>query len=256
MSQPTIFIGIDVSLNDFAASIYRGPNSDERPTRLFANTFEGFETFMKWLSQHQVEGDQIVICIESTGVYAEALSYFLYEKSLAVVVESALKIKQAFRQTNKDDLTDSQQIAEYGFRFLDRLELWQPKALIIEQVRTLLMLREQLVSQRSASRNMRHMLAKKVVPTKKALDVIDEQIALLQKQITEIEQEIKRLIGSDARLQKGHTLLTSIPSVGLLLSAHVMVISNGFERPLSPRQLSAYLGIGLFGHLPLHPPKW
>lgn len=247
-AKPNLFVGIDVSLNDFAASIYRGPNTAQRPTRLFANTFEGFETFLRWLSDHQLEEDQVLICVESTGVYAEALSYFLFENGLDVVVESALKIKQAFRQTNKDDLTDSQQIAEYGFRFFDRLELWQPKAMVIEQIRTLLMLREQLISQRSACRNMRHVLAKKVVQTKKALDVIDTQMTLLQHQITEIEREIKRLIARDARLKKGHTLLSSIPSVGLLLSAHLMVLSNGFERPLSARQLSAYLGICPYTH--------
>ena len=192
--------------------------------------------------------DQSIVCVEATGVYAEALCYYLYAHGLAVVLEDAGRVKRAFKQTNKNDPTDSRQIAEYAYRFLDQLKLWHPKALVLEQIRTLLMVREQLVSQRSATRNLEHVLAKKVVQTDKAVEVIDDQLALLKGQIQEIEAEIKRLIAQHRQLAQMHTLLRSVPSVGLLLCAHLMVLTDGFERPVTARQLSAYVGICPYEH--------
>ncbi len=240
------FIGIDPSLNDFAASIYRGPDQAKPQTRLFANTVDGYQAFVDWLSSYQDK--TAVICIEATGIYAEALCYYLYERDFAVVLEDAGKIKRAFRLTNKNDPTDSRQIAEYGYRFLDQLKLWQPKTLVIDQIRTLLMVPEQLVSQQSATRNLSHVLDKKVVQTDKAVEVIDQQLAMLRGQVAEIEAEIKRLIAQHRQLAQMQTLLRSVPSVGLLLSAHLMVITNGFERPVMARQLSAYVGICPYEH--------
>lgn len=166
-----------------------------------------------------------------------------------MALEGPLQVKRAFKSSaNKNDPTDSRQIAEYAYRFLDELHPWQPKETLIEQMRTLLAAREQFASQLGANRNLRHVPGKKVVQTPKALQAVEETITYLKQQIKTIEEEIRRLIRSDSTLSEMFTLLVSIPSVGLLLSAHLMVVTDGFTREVSARQLAAFIGICPYEH--------
>lgn len=245
---PRSFIGIDPASETFTASIYHRPDAPGLVTSEFVNEIDGFEACLAWLSEHDVTADDSVVCVEASGVYAEALCYYLHEHGYRVFVEGPQQVQRAFKTTNKNDPTDSRQIAEYAYRFFDELRLWQPKDAVIEQIRTLLTAREQFVSQLSQSRNMRHVLARKVVQTPTANTVLDETIIYLKEQIKAIEKEIKRLIRSDSTLSELLTLLVSIPSVGVLLSAHLMVVTDGFTREVTARKLSAYIGICPYEH--------
>lgn len=241
---PSLFVGIDPALETFAASVLQRPADPGLTTAEFANNLDGFEAFATWLEEHHAVKEQTLICVEATGVYAEALCYYLAEHGFQIAVEGPLKVKRAFKTSaNKNDPTDSRQIAEYAFRFADELCLWQPKEARIEQIRTLLTAREQFVSQLSANRNLRHVLKKQVVQTPQALKAVEEMITHLKHQIKAVEQEIRRLIRNDPTLSEMRTLLVSIPSVGLLLSAHLMVVTDGFRREVSARQLAAFIGI-------------
>ena len=244
LSQPThFFVGIDPAAETFTASLLCQPD-DPATTENFPNTLDGFDAFLTWLGEHDVVLQKCLVCVEATGIYAEALCYFLVEQAVIVAVEAPLKVKRAFKTSaNKNDPTDSRQIAEYAFRFLDELRLWQPKEATIEQIRVLLTAREQFVSQVGATRNMRHVLQRKVVQTPAANTALDETLAYLKAQISAIEEEIKGLIRSDPTLSDLFTLLVSIPSVGLLLAAHMLVVTNGAQRQVTARQLAAYIGI-------------
>jgi transposase len=247
-SAPHAFVGIDPALDSCAASIFHHPDQPGSITAAFANDLDGFTGLLTWLSAHQVKPDDALVCVEATGVYAEALCYYLHEHGFTITVESPHKVKRAFKTTNKNDPTDSRQIAEYAYRFFDQLQPWQPREAVLEQIRTLLTAREQFVGQLSQSRNMRHVLQRKVVQTPAANQALDETVAYLQRQIKAIEDEIRRLIRSDSTLAQMLTLLISIPSVGLLLSAHLMVITDGFQRQITARQLAAYIGICPYEH--------
>ena len=246
--MPTLFIGIDPAAESFAAATYRGPQQAEQDKACFANDFDGFEELTQWMRQHGATPETSIICVEATGVYAEALCYFLNGQGYSVAVEGAHKVKRAFKTTNKNDPTDAKQIAEYAFRYQDELHLWSPKPAIIEQIRVLLTTREQLVRQLGTNRNLRKTLTHKVIQTPMANTLLEQTITHLKAQIKASEQEIRRLIGQDPSLSELLTLLVSIPSVGLLLSAHLMVITDGFRRQVTARQLAAYMGICPYEH--------
>jgi transposase len=110
-TSPRGFIGIDPALETFAISLYQGP-AQRQPTTTFANEFEGFSACRTWLSEHAATPEASVICVEATGVYAEALCYFLHEQGYPVSLESPQKVKRAFKTTTKNDPTDARQIAE------------------------------------------------------------------------------------------------------------------------------------------------
>lgn len=241
------FVGIDPALDTFAISLYHRP-AQAQPTTTFANDFDGFTACRCWLGEHGARPDVTVLCVEATGVYAEALCYFFHEQGYHLAVESPHKVKRAFKTTNKNDPTDARQIAEYAYRYEDELPSWVPKTAIIEQIRVLLTVRESLVRQLGTHRNLRRVLQHKVIQTPAANTLLQETIAHLKAQIKALEEEIRRLIRQNPTLTELLTLLVSIPSVGLLLSAHLLVITDGFQREVTARQLAAYLGICPYEH--------
>jgi transposase len=127
-SKP-FYCGIDVASETIVVSVIRSPERRQAGPATFDNDPEGFAEFVTWLRERESRPENTLVCMEATGVYAEALCYYLHESGYRVAVEDPLKVKRAFKTTaNKTDPVDSRQIAEYAARFHDALRLWQPHA--------------------------------------------------------------------------------------------------------------------------------
>lgn len=251
MNPVPFYIGIDISNNDFAASIFTSPSDPIKTMTEIANDFSGFERFESWLISNQVQTDNCVICLEATGVYGEALSYFFTAKGYQLAVEPPLKVKRAFSvKGHKNDKVDSKKISEYAYRYFDELKFWRPKANIIEQIRVLLMTREQIVGQRTALSNTLTALRKKVVQTPLANSIYQNNVERFSKQIKKIEKELEKLIDKHPDFKTTVKALDSIPGVGMLLAANFLVATDGFKNDLAfqYRKASAYIGICPYEH--------
>lgn len=241
MTQIQYFVGVDISSRTFTAAAGRMPWNIVLQPQEFENAEDGFQVLVDWLTQHQLLAEKTIICMEATGVYGEGLAYFLHIKGYRVCVEPPLKVKRAFKPYGpKSDAVDSLHIAEYAGRYLDQLTFWQPKSEILEQIKVLLATREQLVVQRTTHKNALHALQRKVVKTPFAEQAHGQMIEQLKKQIRALEQEIRRLLESDPTFKSMLLLLLSIPGVGFLLAAHLLLLA---QVSLNPRQLASYLGV-------------
>lgn len=233
------FIGIDPSADSFTASLF-----DANERRLLARgSFETAAALEAWLAGQRIDKAQTLVCVEDTGVYSEMLLYGLDACGLRVALIEPLRVWKAFGDGPKTDEIDSGKVAEYGFRYWDQLERWRPQDEIVEQVRVLLSTREQLVTQRTAAQNTRQALKRKVVQTPTAVAVLDGTIDHLKDQIGVLEAEIRRLIGEHPSGREIVEVLLTAPGVGLLLSAQLLVLTNGFSESTSYRSLAQYLGI-------------
>jgi transposase len=249
MNKIHYFIGIDISAADFTVSIFTLPTDPIQTHEPFTNSTEGFQEFEQWLNKQHIIAGNSVICLEATGVYGEKLCYFLSAKGYYLAIEPPLKVKRAFDiKGHKNEPVDSKQIAEYAYRFQDELKPWQPKSETIEQIRVLLGVREQFVQQKTANINALHALERKVVQTPLANEYYQNNIQRLSEQVNNIEKEIQRLIDQDSHFRKTVALLKTIPGVGLLLAANLLVITNGFQQMLFYKQLAAYIGICPYEH--------
>lgn len=143
----------------------------------------------------------------------------------------------------KTDGLDARRIADYAARFLDQLRAWAPAEAVVEQVQTLLTMREQLVRERSAKRNALHVLRRKAVPTPLALRIAEDALGYLRARVEEIDAEVERLVGEHPTIGRAVALLVSVPGVGPLLAAHLVVATKGFSEPLVARRFAAYMGI-------------
>ncbi len=242
--MPRLYVGIDPSAESFTAALHAPPQASAPATRSFSNTAEGITAFEQWLRDQDLGAERVHICVENTGVYAEVLCYQLHAGGYALSLLDPRKVWKAFPAGQpKSDPLDSRTIAEYGFRYADQLRLWQPKEVLVEQVRVILTTREQLVQQKTATQNVRSTLARKVIQTPAANQALEATIAHLKCEISALEDELKRLIRSHPTLLQGATLLRSAPGVRWLLSAQFLVLSEGFREIPSYRRLAQYLGI-------------
>lgn len=251
MISVPFYVGIDISNKDFVASIFTKPKAPIQTLTEIPNEFSGFEKFESWLIRNQVQNSNCVICMEATGVYGEALSYWLAAKSYLVAVEPPLKVKRAFSDKgHKNDKVDSKKISEYAFRYFDELKLWHPKPNIIEQLNSLLTIREQLVEQKTAQSNALKALQKKVVRTPLANDIHKKNIQRFSEQIKKIEKELEKLIKKHPDFTNTIKVLDSIPGVALLLASNFLVATEGFQNDLAfqYRKASAYIGICPYEH--------
>jgi len=245
----TYFVGIDIASEQFYAALGTAPWQLLAKATKFANTPEGFEQLLGWLTVHACTSADTVLCLEATGVYGEALAYFLAAKEFRVAVEPPLQVKRAFKPNGpKTDAVDSQQIAEYACRYHDRLRFWQPRAELLEQLNVLLTTREQLVKQRTAHKNSLHALTRKPVRTAVAEGVHQQLIVALTTQIKTVETEIQRLFKQQPPFNALLTLLLTIPGVGPLLATQFLVLTQCGVAQRPANQLAAHTGIAPLEH--------
>lgn len=236
-------IGIDVAADTFTAALYRDLRQGCSATAEFANKNDGFEELADWLTGHEVTAEETLICIENTGVYSEALCYWLDEQDYAVALVAPYRVWKSAEDGPKNDRIDSERVAEYALRYRDRLRLWQPHEDVVEQIKTLLSTREQLVEQRTATKNVLRALRRKVVQTPTATQALEATVAHLSQQIEAIMAEMRRLIAQHPTMAHLVSVIMTAPGAGLLLAAHLLVVTEGFEEPAEYRKLAARLGI-------------
>ena len=237
------FIGIDPSATSFTTSIYEASQFLVKPYSCESTT-EGVIEFLDWLHSQGCTPENSVICIENTGVYSEILLYRIEQAGWPLVIAEPIKVHRAFGLgKSKTDELDSKKIAEYAARYIDKLTPWQPHEAVVEQIHVLLSTREQLVGQKTALLNTRHVLGRKYIQTPTANSSLEIVIKQLKKQITRLEKEIDDLIKKHPTLANTVNKLMSAPGVGLLLAANLLVITAGFKQSLNYRQLAAHLGI-------------
>jgi transposase len=249
MKRTRWFIGLDIAADSFTGAILSSPDQPGVTKTNIPTTFDGYASFIQWLTEQKISPTDAVVCLEATGVYGEALCHFLVSKGYRVAVQSPLKIQRAFTDAgHKNDTADSLKIAAYAARYFDTLTFWEPQDQITEQIQALLATRERFSHQLVANQNALKTLERKSIPTALANSLHQQTIRQLKDHLHTIDQELKRLIDQQPTFRQMVASLTTIPGVGLLLASHLLVITRGFTKPVTGRQLAAYLGICPFQH--------
>lgn len=239
-------VGVDIASTTFTVAVGETPWRIVLKPQVFENNPDGHQHLVEWLTHHLLLPSETVVCMEATGVYSEGLAYFLYAQGYRVAVPSPLEVKRTFKPYGpKSDAVDSLQIAEYTCRHMDKLSFWQPRSEILEQVKALLAVREQFVTQNIAHKNALQALQRKVVRTVFAEQAYLQLIEQIKKQIQAIDAEIRRLIESDPTFKEMLLLLLSVPGVGLLLAAHFILLT---QFSLDYKLLASFLGIAPHEH--------
>ncbi len=82
-----------------------------------------------------------------------------------------------------------------------------------------------------------------MVQTPVAEQILRQQEELVEKHIKELDAALKKEIRSDSTFKEKVRLAETVPGVGCLIAAGMLVLSKGFTEHLNHKCLASYLGI-------------
>ena len=156
-----------------------------------------------------------LLCAEHTGVYGNLLVYLCNLLEIPISLTSGYSIKHSLGLLKrKSDKLDAKRIREYGERFSDKLELAVYESEKLQELNELSV----------------HKQAENV-------------IAVFNKSISEIEEEILKIIEYDQSLKRTFELSTSVKGIGPITTCELIIKTGNFKRIDTARKAASYAGV-------------
>ena len=192
-----------------------------------------------------------LVCLEHTGLYNRPLLAALQALAVPVWVERAAHLKACMGLVRgKTDKVDAERIARYAARYRDQAKLWQPARPVLAELDRLLARRSRLVK---VIRMLQTPLSGSQGFFSAAEQRAEERgcaasLAALRADVQAVERAVKELLRDDPALAHLYERLTSVPGIGLVTAAEVLVTTNEFTASTDPKQYACYAGVVPFEH--------
>jgi transposase len=224
-----LFIGIDVG--KFNLDTYIHPLNKALKIE---NNKAGYELLFKTLQSYTEQGyiTKLAIC-EATGGYERPMVEFFMNNKLPIHIAHPNKVRnfaKAIGKFAKTDKIDAKILSEFA-------KVFTPEAKSNFTNKDLLELKAQIIDNITQEKNR---LDKNL--TDKAKKSINNHIQFLQKELKDIDQDIKELIKNSEELRQSIDLLTSIPGVGINTAAAIQTQLSEITSA-NIKQLSSLVGI-------------
>jgi len=242
-----IYVGIDVSKLKLDVFI-----RENQVHKLFKNDLNGFDLLLRWLQEQTRQPLQsMLVCFEHTGLYSMSLAIFLEDRKIPFSMIPALEIKKSMGITRgKNDLIDSKRIAEFAYRFRDKISLTKLPAAGIRKIHSLLTLRDRMVTHMrgyALSRNEALRTMKKEDFTE-LFSAYEQMIVTLKEEVKKLEKAIRTVIRDNKELRTSFELITSVKGIGFVVGSYLIVYTHNFTRFSNWRKFACYCGIAPFDY--------
>jgi transposase len=224
-----IFVGIDVAKDRL--DVHLRP-SDEAFS--VARDSEGLTALLQRLRPL----DPYLVVLEATGGFEQTLAAALVSQAMPLAVVNPRQIRDFARATGqlaKTDALDAKAIA----RFAEAIKP-EPRPVPDEQARALGELvarRRQVIEMMTAERNRRRQLS-----SRRLIKSVDRLLAVLQKELSELEQEVGEGIRGTPAWRERDELLRSVPGIGNVVARTLIADLPELGR-LGRKQIAALVGI-------------
>lgn len=209
----------------------------------FQNNPRGINRLTQWISKNRIQGLDLAVIIEATGVYHERMAYHLHEQNYKVIIVLPGKMNAFFKSTNKRTIHDkisARLIAEFGLT--RKLDPWTPPTPILRKLKGLVRERTQLLKELSVIKNRKHAMQVSNCTLESTLKRNNLLIKTIQSQIKEIEQEIKLILKQDPTLHAKIKKICTIKGVALITAVSIIAETDGFSLIRNAKQLVCYAG--------------
>lgn len=192
------------------------------------------------------ENVEIVFACEFTGIYNFILLQLVNELNINIYVIHALNIKLSMGMSReKNDRVDAITIAEYSFRFNDKLKFWIPKKETITMLKHLESQRSRLVKTRtqltqSDDDNRKFM---NDTMSKTLADLNSPIIGSINASIKIIEDKMMEILKQENDLWNNYQILVSIPGIGPVIARSLICITENFTKFDSAKKFGCYCGV-------------
>ncbi len=228
-----IYIGIDVS--KAMLDIF---NSSDSSYHQYENSASGIKVLVANLKK--VKNSQLLIALEATGGYERLAARTLVEKGFEVTVINP-RIVRAFAKAcgklAKTDKIDSKILAEYT-------EKMQPESRLVnnknqDNISELSTRRAQIIAMIIAEKNRLDKVSS--IIRKSILRIIK----LLEKELAEIDSQLKQTVQTDESFTQKHDLLTSVNGIGPKTATALIAYLPELGE-LEERKIAALAGLAPF----------
>lgn len=234
-------LGIDVSKGTLDVCLLRDLATETHHHEV-ANDEAGFTHLIQWLTRNQATADETIVCMENTGLYDDALLEALTLAGYSCAVEKTTVLQKVRPEHHrKDDRFDAALLAEYAWRFQDKLRLWSAPKPVIEEIRLLYRERRRLVTQRGAVLQLQAEAPRRTADTRFAEALWREQLAFFDAQIERLQEKLKTLVHSDEDVLRRYEIVKSLPGFGPVASLLWTMLFYGQER-LKAREIASRFG--------------
>lgn len=239
------FIGIDISKQKLDLAIILSDFSivDEQ---VIPNQQVKIKSFLKgFIKKHGIETENLLICVEHTGIYNSPLQRVCVELGIDLWQEHALKIKKASADLRgKSDRQDAIRIAEYAVRYQDRVILFSSPSKSIEELNTLNKTRETILAQAVAMKNQLNEAKTHDIESFKVLSKIYHPIMKsIDVQLKKIAKRVNEILEENQDMKKNVELIKTIPGVGEQTAVNMLVSTQNFTLFKSAKHLACYAGV-------------
>lgn len=202
MNKPTFFVGIDISANEFTASVFSIQSNNRIAAECCANGPDGFESLHRWFCKRDIVPNNTILCVDTNNVHGDQFCSWFMAGGYRVAMGKPLYLKSIFNHDLAvQDLSDSRRFVEYAYSLDDKLNCSVVRTEIIEQISALLTTRDELEQQKAAHIMALKNLENKTVQAPLAIKCHRDNIEHLDAQINEIETEFRRLLDEENKLQ-------------------------------------------------------
>lgn len=207
----------------------------------FDNRPSGFRKLLTWVHQHRGKND-LLFCLEHTGLYALPLCCFFTQKKLNYSLQSALHVKRSMGiQRAKNDKADALMLARFAYLYREEIKLSQLPSDILLKIQHLLAYRQRLVKSKVALevaiRELTSFVDKRV-----SADIAKDSrkhINQLTAGIKPVDNQLNGIIAQAEEVNRVYQPVTSVTGIGLQTAAYLLVHTKCFKSFDHWRQLAA-----------------
>lgn len=200
----------------------------------------------KLLGRFDPVADEVVIGMENTGKYNQYLYSALAGTAFRVFVIHPYHLKKSLGLARgKDDKVDCLRIASFVKKNLTELKPWEPCPKSIATLKILATERKTAVKARTRYKQKRkeYHYIDDIELRKKLIRINDRNLKQVGAQIRELETMIRATIEGDDSVKEQEALLRSVPGVGKVVAAAIIVKTEGFRQYTEPRKLACCAGV-------------
>lgn len=242
MKKYKIFVGIDISKGWIDVAV---KNETVSVCRRFDNCKKGYRSMLGWLKTFARLNDMI-LCMEHTGVYGMPLWEYLASQKICFVVETGLQINHSMGiRRGKSDKADAQLIARYIRLHHAETRLYKVPNQVIKRLKIAFGYRERLLKAKHlltvSSKEIGSFISKEAC-REMSIDS-SKLIATISAKISQVEKLMVKIIDANPETNRIYQLIKSVPGIGPITAAYLIIVTQNFTLINNGRKLSRYGGM-------------
>ena len=239
-------LGIDIAAKSFQVCLQikqADGHCKIKGSRSFPNTAKGIVALEQWLAKRLHSELALAVVMEATGVYYETLAYSLDEAGYRVHVLLPNRIKGYLKFLNvksKTDKIEAKALAQLGLD--QQLPVWQAASPQMYSLKRLCRERNILVDEKTMISNRFHAEVSCKTPEPFTVKRLKQRLKLVDKQIQEVEGQLKQLVARDEVLSRHLENICQVKGLGFTTVISIIAETNGFALVDHKSQLVSYAG--------------